>query len=97
MSAKRYDLSCDDKAMFDLLKELGVARRSYANYRSHHEACAVIAMAAYAYWASVRLDSSKRSASAMRSELIQIACTAIRAVYDLELNEGMLHRGCSHD
>ena len=52
---------------------------------SLHEAYAIILEEVDELWDEVKKKSSNRDPKAVRSELIQIAAMAVRAIYDLDL------------
>lgn len=67
--------------------ELEAARRDHKPYNSAHEAYAVILEELEEFWEEVRMKRNKRDKAHMLRELVQIATTAERAAYDLELLE----------
>ena len=67
----------------DILNEARRAFRLHGPYNSHHEAYAVILEELEEYWEEVRKKSEERDPVAMRKELIQLAQTAFRTIYDL--------------
>lgn len=87
----------DETVLQEVAAEIERARSLHGDYHSAHEAYAVIKEELDEFWDIVKMKSAKRSASAMKTELIQIACTAIRTVSDLALQEGLKHRGAGLD
>lgn len=71
--------------MLDIVKELDRAMRLHGPMNSAHEAYAVILEEVDELWEEVRKKRDARSRLKMRSELIQIAAMACRAIYDLDL------------
>ena len=65
--------------------EISRATSMYRQYASPHEAYAVIFEELDEFWEEVKKHSEMQSPLTMRSELIQVAATAVRAVIDLNL------------
>lgn len=72
-----------------VLAEVGVEVRSacqqHPSYNSAHEAYAVILEELDEFKAEVWKKREQRSDAAMRKELLQTACTCVRAIIDLGL------------
>ena len=82
----------DEMVLEEVAAEIEEARLEHGDYNSPHEAYAVIKEELDEFWDIVKMKTAKRSASAMKKELNQIACTAIRAVNDLALHDGLNHK-----
>jgi hypothetical protein len=67
----------------DVRDELESAERNHDPYNSLHEAYAVILEEVDELWDLVRMKSRDRQHDCVRTELMQIAVTAIRAAKDL--------------
>ena len=65
--------------------ELARAMSLHPSYNSSHEAYAVILEELDEFWEEVRKKTEERSGDSMRTELLQIAATALRSVIDLDL------------
>lgn len=75
----------DLRVIEDVLEEVGRARQLHKDYHSAHEAYGVILEEVDEFWDEVKLKQARRDPARMRSELIQVAATAVRAVSDLRL------------
>ncbi len=75
----------DAIAMNLVATEIGRARVRHKDYNSCHEAYAVILEELDEFWDEVKKKSAHRNREAMRTELVQIATTAMRAIVDLDL------------
>jgi hypothetical protein len=75
----------DSQTLEEVRNELGRARDEHDDYNSAHEAYSVILEELEEFWAQVKRKKAKRDRVEMRNELVQIACTAVRAVSDLSL------------
>jgi uncharacterized protein YydD (DUF2326 family) len=87
----------DRSVLVEVGDELRRARAEHDNYNSLHEAYAVIKEELDEFWEEVRKKTAQRSAEQCRTELVQIACTAVRAVNDLALSSGLAHSCCGKD
>jgi len=87
----------DGATMEEVAIEICSARCAHPDYNSLHEAYAIIKEELDEFWEEVRKKTAKRSATRCREELVQIACTAIRAVSDLALSAGLNHECCGKD
>ncbi len=83
-STRRGD---DERAAQLALDELGRARAGNGPMASAHEAYAVILEELDEFKAEVFKKSSQRSRLRMRSELVQVAAMALRALVDLSVLE----------
>ena len=73
------------KVLMDVRDELRRARSNHAPMNSSHESYAVILEEVEEFWAEVQKKRENRSHKQMRSELVQIAAMACRAIMDLNL------------
>jgi|GEM_PF-1793483 len=69
----------------DVLIEFHLASSKHAPMNSAHEAYSVILEEVEEFWDEVKKKRSERSLPNMRSELIQIAAMAVRAICNLNL------------
>lgn len=83
----------DARTLNAVADELQRARKLHAPMGSPHEAYAVILEEVDEFWSEVKLRPDVQDHGAMRSELIQIAAMACRAVADLRLAEATGGRG----
>ena len=77
-----------EKILFDVAKELTRAMQLHGPQRSAHESYAVLLEEVDEFWGEVKKRREERHEPAMRTELIQIAAMACRAIHDLDLEEG---------
>ena len=75
------------KTIDAVLAEAARAETLHAPMNSAHEAYAVILEEVDELWDEVKKKQSQRNNAAMRSELIQIAAMAVRAIDNLGLDD----------
>ena len=73
--------------LMDVEREVTRAMGLHPSQHSAHESYAVILEEVDEFWEEVRKRNCQRDKQAMRTELIQIAAMAVRAIHDL----GLLH------
>jgi len=73
----------------EVAEEVGRATNLHLPQLSAHESYAVILEEVDEFWDEVKKKSRERSNAAMRTELIQIAAMAVRAIHDLGLQPEM--------
>jgi hypothetical protein len=69
----------------DVAAEVGRAMELHSPMNSAHEAYSVILEELDEFWEEVRKKREERQPDAMRTELVQIAAMAVRAICDLNL------------